>query len=533
VTPKAPASRWIAAALAAGVGLRLWQYLGNPSLWIDELALARNILERPVSGLVGAPLDFAQVAPPGFLLLVKAAAALFGNGEHALRLVPILGALVSLPLFLALARRVLPARAVPVAMVLFALAPPLFRLGSDLKQYSTDVAIATAMALLALRWLDRPDVRRGLILGGSAALAVWISQTVVFAAGGAVLALAVSSMDAHRRATLKSLVPGAAVALTGMLGSVLVARATLTPAVQAFMHSYWDRWFIPWRFRPALRWLFDELPDPFRGEYGLAPVLALAYTLLIAVGCVRLWRRDRAVALIIIMPVLATLAAAAAHQYPFARRLVAFLLPSALLGIGAAIDLLGEVAGRWRPRARMIVVGVLMVPSLAVVVTRRPVIRLEESRPAWAHIASRRSADEPVYVYFTGWLAAGYYAPRAGIPDRDVRYGRCHATDLAGYRAELQAFAGHGALTLFFTHALTRDRVAIVAYLDSAATRLDSLVIPQHPPFHEPSASVYRYDMSAMRPGPDSVPQPGRAAVCSAPGPHLPVDSALAGWGRR
>ena len=86
---------------------------------------------------------------------------------------------------------------------------------------------------------------------------------------------------------------------------------------------------------------------------------------------------------------------------------------------------------------------------------------------------------------------------------------------------------------MFFTHALTQDRLGIVAYLDSAATRLDGLVIPVNPPFSEPSASAYRYDLSAMTPGSDSEPPPSRSKVCQGPGPHLPVDSALVGWGRR
>ena len=57
---------WIAAALAAGVAVRLWQYLGNSSLWIDELALARNILERSASGWWGPPSTSNKSRPPVF-----------------------------------------------------------------------------------------------------------------------------------------------------------------------------------------------------------------------------------------------------------------------------------------------------------------------------------------------------------------------------------------------------------------------------------------------------------------------------------
>ena len=47
------------------------------------------------------------MAPPGWLLLQKGAVLLLGEGEHALRLVPLLGSLVTLPLCWHVARRIL------------------------------------------------------------------------------------------------------------------------------------------------------------------------------------------------------------------------------------------------------------------------------------------------------------------------------------------------------------------------------------------------------------------------------------------
>jgi hypothetical protein len=57
--------------MAVGAVLRVWQYIGNPSFELDELALARNIVERPLWKLLLTPLLFDQVAPQGFLLSEK------------------------------------------------------------------------------------------------------------------------------------------------------------------------------------------------------------------------------------------------------------------------------------------------------------------------------------------------------------------------------------------------------------------------------------------------------------------------------
>ena len=88
--------RWFPLLLALGAGLRIGLFLGNRSLWIDEARLALNILHKGPRELLG-PLEAGQAAPPGFLLLVKASEQIFGGGEPALRLVPLLWGLASLP----------------------------------------------------------------------------------------------------------------------------------------------------------------------------------------------------------------------------------------------------------------------------------------------------------------------------------------------------------------------------------------------------------------------------------------------------
>ena len=111
--------RGIALALGtAGALLRLWQYFGRGTLWIDEAAIARNVLARSPAALL-QPLDFAQIAPKGFLLIEKLAVDTFGASDRVLRLYAILTALAALPLFYPLARRVLSERGALLAFPLF------------------------------------------------------------------------------------------------------------------------------------------------------------------------------------------------------------------------------------------------------------------------------------------------------------------------------------------------------------------------------------------------------------------------------
>src|SRR5438034_8969678 len=70
--------------IVLGIALRLDTFLGKVSLSTDEAAFARNIIDRPWTTLLG-PLDFAQIAPPGFVLVETAMVSMFGPGEYALR----------------------------------------------------------------------------------------------------------------------------------------------------------------------------------------------------------------------------------------------------------------------------------------------------------------------------------------------------------------------------------------------------------------------------------------------------------------
>ena len=82
------------------------------------------------------------MAPVGWLLAEKAAITVLGDGELALRLVPLLASLAALPLFAAVARRTLEPRAVVLSLALFALSPTVIFYAAQVKPYASDIAVA-------------------------------------------------------------------------------------------------------------------------------------------------------------------------------------------------------------------------------------------------------------------------------------------------------------------------------------------------------------------------------------------------------
>ena len=182
------------AALAFGVALRAAQYFSNSALYVDEGALALNVINKSFRALF-APLDFNQAAPPGFLALEKIAVLAFGDSEYSLRLFPFAFSIAALFLFYGVARRVLVNWAVPVAVAFFAVSEQIIYFSAQVKQYSGDVAITLLVVLAALE-LESRRLTAGRILQFAlmGSVVVWLSHPSVFVLAGVGTTLALVAL---------------------------------------------------------------------------------------------------------------------------------------------------------------------------------------------------------------------------------------------------------------------------------------------------------------------------------------------------
>ena len=170
--------------MVIGAALRLWQYLANNSLFVDEAALARNIIDRPMMSLFRAS-DYAQSAPLGFLLVQKGIVTILGTSEYTLRAFPFVCGILALFLFWRVTSRVLSGWAVTFAVGLFSLGLPFIQFSSLVKQYSSDIAAATVLLLAAIEIRRRGVTpERAWVLGVIGAAAVWFSQPALFVLAG-------------------------------------------------------------------------------------------------------------------------------------------------------------------------------------------------------------------------------------------------------------------------------------------------------------------------------------------------------------
>lgn len=490
-----------------GAALRLWQYAANSSLWIDELALSHNIIDRSFSALL-RPLDYAQIAPPGFLLVQKTLITLFGSSEYTLRAFPLVGGLVSLGLFWAVAKKILSGWAVTYAVGLFSLSIPFIYFSSQMKQYSTDVAATLFILLLTLRARERGMTGRdGFWLGIAGAVTAWFSQPAVFVMAGIGGGLLILTLTERNHVVAKRLLLPWTLWGVSAVAVAAHSMSSVPPLDGEYFRWFWADGFMPIPARTAadLAWLPGKFTWVFGGfALGLGPTngglnyrWSHFFAIVMLYGFFVLGRRQRPVALFLLLPTVIVVMLSAASLYPFTARVIAFLIPFFLIATATgASHLLTNL-----PRPLQFLTPFLMAllggSPIYAIATTLPPSRVQHVRPILEHVKRERVVGDRIYVYYGANPAFGYYAPRIEIQPEGVVSGRCHLADPRSYLRELDRLRGSARVWLVATHVQRSGELEqILAYLDRIGRRVDAITVDGAGEGQIEDAYGYLYDLS-------------------------------------
>jgi hypothetical protein len=402
----------VLAVTIIGAVLRIARWIHPRSLWLDEIFLAGSVVGRSLHDLLFTPLKDWQAAPPGFLLLVHFCVSIFGPGERSLRLVSLLFGLASLPLMLAVARRVLGDLGVLIAMASFSFLGPLIYYSNELKPYSCDVVASLAITLAVLNWMENPRSRQMAIAAIVGAIGVFFSFPAIFVLLGA----GVWMLTRQRAARNQVLALAAIWAAAFALDYLIFLRPFTAGEAHPHLVQYWiaQDAFMPRSPIAAIEWIFSALVSLARNPGGMwldYPDAALIG--LIVGSAVALHRRGKLPLLLAPLPFV--LLASATKQYPFGDRLALFFVPQYLLLIAAGVESLWTTLA---PKAAAVAIaGCIVIPSAqrATMYLISPPGR-EESLAAYRWVAQHYQPGDLVYLTHFAEQSFDYYEPQAGWP---------------------------------------------------------------------------------------------------------------------
>ncbi len=476
------------ALVGFGIVLRVAQYAFNRSLWLDELLLAENLIDRSIPQLL-EPLSYNQGAPIGFLVLSKLVAASFGYGELALRAIPLLSGIFSVALVALLAYRITDYRTAVIAVMCFATIDQLIYYSSEFKQYSSDV-VATAAILLLCTYFRRNYGLRQTIAGSVIGLiAILCSHPSVFILAGAGITLLISFIKSKQWRSLGWLLITVTLWLCAFFAYYQLMLKNLDQ--NQYLLDFWQQGLLT---QPAIsiytpQWIVDRLVTFFSDPLGIYPPLLGVF--LAGVGAYRMSRRNPGDAALLILPVAATLIAACLRKYPFSGRLVLFLAPIAVLLVSSGVSTIVEIGHRyvWKGLGLVALAALLFQPFYISTYHLLQPRSKQETRPVIEYVAEHKQENDAIYLYYPSTHAYNYYSRLIGLNVTPI-VGVKSRENTNLYLADLDQLRGRGRVWLIFSRVYSgsgvNEETLFVTYLNKIAILRDS--------YRSNGASTYLYD---------------------------------------
>jgi hypothetical protein len=393
----------------AGIALRVALWLVDRNLWLDEVRVAANILDRSWSGLF-APLDFSQSAPLLFLFSVKGCVTAFGISEQVFRLVPLVASVAQLVVFWRLSARLLPPVGALVAVGFCAFSERLLYFSAELKQYGAESLVVTLLVFLALRWFDQPENRRSRwLLVACGSISILFSHTTVFVLAGIVGAAL--CLPPAQRARL--ITPAHSLAFGLSWVPLFLANYFWVIAgnyQDELMINFWANTYpgLPLGSHDWTRWV-----GLLKGavHYHELPMRTMQVLLLLgAPGFLWLAGKRDVRLLIVALPIAIYWMAGMAHKAPFFGRLLVFLHPAVILAAALSLVESSRLAARL-PLGRLVPIGCLLfaLNALAKQFTALPA-PIEQNTAVDALAEVKRAARSGDVLYVSNYAVSTHRA---------------------------------------------------------------------------------------------------------------------------
>ncbi len=453
---------WLMIVFVAGASLSSIHFFGRSSMWFDELTAALNVQHHSFYQLATESLDYNQVAPVGFLLQEKLATTLFGENDFAFRFFPWIWSLVSLVLFLQVARHFIKGPLVVATFMLFSFSVAHWFYGGEAKQYSGDITAALFLVWSAFQ-LMKPHLKKPTIwlIAGLGFLFICSSLPAIVMAPFLLLAVYVwlwrnENLFSNRAVFIVTVFWAIACGF-----GAAYAKFVISGEVNGAMSSYWSRGFAPLdNFSHYFQWIIATLSKELSYflttwmEYSIPQVSLVAKALLFLSipGIIFLFRKFSAETLMLFSPLIIAIILATARVLPFDNRVAIYatwpLIISGIGGIGALQYWFPVVFKQPVSTVLSLIIAVPIIVITIVLPSEHPPFNGQSSQPVLHELKKQLQPGDILYVYFKSRHALHFYGPKEGI----TNFVMGSSFDSIGpYLRELDKFKGNKRLWFFFS----------------------------------------------------------------------------------
>ncbi len=440
--------------IGLGVGIRVFQFIYNRSLWYDEATLALNIIEKDFVQLV-SPLDYNQVAPILYLYIQKTLTLILGEHDFVLRISSLVGGIAFLYFSYVLAKKLLDQTGALITTALLAISYPLVYYSTEAKPYMLD---ALTFVILFLFYFKIKEHRRGKIYFSIAGIvAVWFSFPSIF-----VLA-SIGLFSIHEQPISK---------LTFKKGFEILGMHL--PWVMSFllnyyfvihghsnagqMTSFWEQHFMPSLFPldKFLVWNAKHFAQLFYTILGFGKWISVLCICLFLLAISQIIKKKDFKILLFCFPLVLHLGLSYFHIYPFVERLVLYSAFSFAFLTAYGLECIKSYQLKLLPIS---LIAVLII-SLAFITIKKLPIEREEAKLVIKILNNKVEPKNNIYVYYGAAPAIKFYRKKLLINEDKIVYGKEFRDSPEKYYEEIEKIKG--TTWLVFTHYLASELVEIL-----------------------------------------------------------------------
>lgn len=314
--------------ITIGICLRVYYYLQNRSLWIDECFFAFSIFDNDLFNNLQLQ-KYNQLSPFGFIFIEKLIISLFGHSEYALRFFPLICGIASILLFYKLLKRFYSGIALIVPLSLFSFSSQLIYYSSEAKQYSGDVLITIILILLGLK-LESNNISSKLkkIILISAPFYIFFSLTSIFTLSAITIYFLLQYFLLKKRRLVKENIIFSAGWISSLIFYFIYNYDTQVR--NTTLHKFWHYGFVSEKIS-AIKILEDA--------FSYISFRDFSFDLTIfTIGIISILIRKKLLGLYLITPIILLTTCSFLKLYPAAQRLILFIIPIVFFTIGECVD---------------------------------------------------------------------------------------------------------------------------------------------------------------------------------------------------